>query len=290
MHLTRRHLLQGSLLAIPIGAAFAAPPSPDPVAALAELERTHGGRLGVCVVDAGTRSAHRGDERFAMCSTFKLLLASVVLARVDRGDEALDRALRVSEADLVPVSPVTTPRVGTAMTLAELCHATMTTSDNTAANLLLAAIGGPPAVTAFARSLGDGVTRLDRVEPELNLVDTAHGDVRDTTSPAAMASLLHAVAVGDALKPSSRGVLVGWMRAAVTGLGRLRAGLPADWNAGDKTGTGADGPTNDVAVAWPPGRAPVVVTAYYDRTGHTMEENSAVLAEVGRHVARLGSG
>ncbi|MES2640630.1 MAG: class A beta-lactamase [Myxococcota bacterium] len=290
--LTRRHLLKGALLALPMATslrAFAGAGAPEPVAALAELERLHGGRLGVYVLDTGTgaRFAHRPDERFAMCSTFKLLLSGFVLARADRGEDKLDRALDVPTTGLVSNSPVTTKRAGTRMTLAELCHATMTTSDNTAANLLLSAVGGPPAVTAFARSLGDSVTRLDRIEPELNVVNLKEGDTRDTTTPAAMASLLRELVAGDALRPASRDILIRWMREAATGLGRLRAGLPADWNAGDKTGTGMDGPTNDIAVGWPPGKGPVIVTAYYDRGGHSMAENSVVLAEVGRIVGGL---
>ncbi len=289
---TRRAFVHAALWVLPIAAglpAYAAPPV-QPSAALAELERVHGGRLGVCVLDTGTnaRLDHRGDERFAMCSTFKLTLSALVLARVDRGEERLDRALPVREADLVPHSPITGTRVGATMTLAELCHATLTTSDNAAANLILSTVGGPAGLTTFARSLGDAVTRLDRLEPELNVVGLAEGDERDTTTPIAMAALVRRLALGDALRADSRATLVGWMRETTTGLSRLRKHLPADWTPGDKTGTGPDGPTNDVAVAWPPGRAPLVVTAYYDRAGRTMAENEAVLAEVGRIVASIG--
>jgi beta-lactamase class A len=270
-----RRQVVASLSVLPF-TAFAAPD------AFAELERTHGGRLGVCVLG---QTSYRADERFAMCSTFKLLLAGHILARVDRGQETLDRPVRVRRRDLVPHAPVTSERTGATMIVGELCHATLTTSDNPAANLLLTASGGPSALTSFLRSRGDDTPRIDRYEPELNDVDLAGGDERDTTTPGSMAALASTLALGDALSAPSREVLVGWMRATVTGLSRLRAGFPAEWNAGDKTGTGSDGPTNDVAVAWPPGRPPVVVAAYYDRAGRTMDENAAVLAEVGRLVA-----
>ncbi len=288
--LSRRALAHGalalSLLFVTRGAR-AERATPAVGEALAALEQTHGGRLGVAILstDTGALYGHRQDERFAMCSTFKLLLSGFVLARADRGEEPLDRVVRVRRRDLIQHSPILRERVGEDLSLAELCHATMTTSDNAAANLLLAGVGGPAGLTAYLRSLGDPTTRVDRMEPEMNRVDIANGDTRDTTTPAAMATTTAALTVGAALTPASREILIGWMRAAVTGHTRLRAGLPADWSAGDKTGTGGDGPTNDVAVGWPPGRGAVVVAAYYDRTGHTMDENAAVLAEVGRIVA-----
>lgn len=253
-------------------------------AGLAEIERAHGGRLGVVVREqgAGVVMSHRADERFAMCSTFKLPLAAAVLARVDRGEERLDRTLTVTADRLVANSPITGERVGQDLSLAELCEAAMTTSDNCAANLLIDTLGGPPGLTSFLRGIGDPITRLDRVEPEMNLVSLAEGDERDTTTPAAIASTVEALTMGEALSPASRDQLVTWMRAAVTGKTRLRKSWPADWRAGDKTGTGHDGPTNDVAVAWPPGRGALVVSAYYDRTGHTMAENAEILARVGQ--------
>ncbi|MFN7143211.1 MAG: class A beta-lactamase [Myxococcota bacterium] len=284
--LSRRALL-AALAALPLaGRAVAAPSAWTPVPALAALERTHGGRLGVCVLDTATsaRSGHRPDERFALCSTFKALLAGHVLARVDRGEEQLDRAVPVVAADLVSHSPVVERHVGATISLRALCHATVTVSDNAAANLLLAALGGPAALTTFVRTLGDTVTRLDRTEPSLNVVDLRAGDERDTTTPAAMAGSLAALLVGGALRPDAVALLTTWLRESSTGLTRLRGGLPAAWLPGDKTGTGPDGETNDVAVGWPPGRGPVVVTAYYDRAGRDTTKNAAVLAEVGRIV------
>lgn len=292
-HLTRRSALTLSLAglagaALPLALRPAAATT-APLDALAALERREGGRLGVQILDTGTGQAisHRADERFAMCSTFKFLVSALILVRVDAGEEQLDRAIAVTKDDMISHAPVTEKHVGQEMTVDELCAATMITSDNPAANLLLNTFGGPPAITAFARSLGDGVTRLDRYEPKMNLVGP--GDERDTTSPAAMAGLMQQIVLGDVLSALSRERITGWLRSATTGSTRLRASIPADWNAGDKTGTGEDGPTNDIAVAWPPGRAPLVVTAYYDRTGRTMKENATILAEVGRiAVASVG--
>lgn len=247
---------------------------------LRELERRSGGRLGVQILDTANGAAfgHRADERFLMCSTFKLLASALVLQRADRGQESLDRRIVFRQADLVAYSPVTETRTGGAgMSLAELCEATLTTSDNTAANLIVASYGGPQAVTAFARALGDSVTQLDHVEPALN---RWHGPVSDTTSPRAMLHSLQRVALGDALSPTSRDLLLRWMRANTTGETRLKAGLPAGWTTGDKTGAG-DGTSNDIAVVSPPNRAPLLVTAYLTRSSASFEARNATLAQVG---------
>ena len=293
----RRDLLSFALLAAPALPAPAARAADDGRAdalrrGLAALETRHGGRLGVAAVDgAGAPLAsHRGDERFALCSTFKCLAAAFVLARVDRGAESLDRRVRYGEDALVPYSPVTGRYAGAAggLTVGELCDAAVTLSDNTAGNLLLDAFGGPPALTAWLRTLGDGASRLDRREPALN--EAAPGDPRDTTTPAAMAATLRTLVLGsDALSPASRERLAAWLVGCKTGGKRLRAGVPAGWRVGDKTGTGERNATNDVAVLWPPGRAPLVVAAYYAEARAPEEERSAVLAEVGRLVAAAAS-
>jgi beta-lactamase class A len=230
---------------------------PEAKARLAELEAERGGRLGVAALDlaSGHRIVHRGDERFAMCSTFKFLATALVLTRVDRGEERLDRRIVFSKEELVEYSPVTNDRVDTAgMTVAELCEATMTVSDNTAANLLLASFGGPEALTNYARSIGDAVTRLDRIETELN--EATPGDPRDTTTPSAMLENLRRIVLGDALSTPSRELLTAWLVANKTGDARLRAGFPKSWRVGEETGTGHHGSTHDIGVAWPPDRAP----------------------------------
>jgi beta-lactamase class A len=250
----------------------------------ADIEEKTGGRLGVTVLDTGSglQTAHRGDERFPLCSTFKLLAAAAILARVDAGEENLDRPIDIRREDIVDYSPVTEPHEGGSMTLAELCAAALTLSDNTAGNLLLAALGGPQGVTAYARSLGDTATRLDRIEPHLN--DVAPGDSRDTTTPSAIATDLRTLLFGDALTPKSRDQLTAWLTANKTGDTRLRAGLPAGCRVGDKTGTCNANTANDVGVVWLEGRAPVVIATYL--TGATVDRNeqNAAIAAVGQAV------
>jgi beta-lactamase class A len=291
---TRRSLLIAGLCAVslwPMGRTPAAGNGRSELQdRLAGLERRHGGRLGVCVLDmqSGQRIGHRSDERFPMCSTFKFLAAAQVLARVDKGEERLDRRVVYARNDLVAYSPVTERHAGgEGMTVAELCHAAVTVSDNTAGNLMLASFGGPAGLTAFARSLGDAVTRLDRIETELN--EATPGDPRDTTTPAAMLDDMRVLLLGDALSSSSRQQLADWLIAATTGGQRIRAGVPAAWRIGDKTGTSNNGVTNDIAIAWPPGRAPLLITAYYAESSMPQDQRNAVLAEVGRIASGLQS-
>jgi len=278
-------VLAAALLILPLQAAPPAAPVPPTAARLAALEARAGGRLGVAVLDTGSgrRLDHRGGERFPLCSTFKVLLAGAVLARVDGGREALDRRVPYGQADLLEYAPVTAAHVGEgSLPVLDLCAAAVEVSDNTAANLLLQALGGPRAITTFARSLGDPVTRLDRTEPTLNTA--LPGDPRDTTTPTAMVDTLRALLLGPTLSPASRQRLEGWMAACTTGRNRLRAGLPADWAAGDKTGSGERGTVNDVAILRPPHRAPILIAAYYTGSTAPMEARNAVLAEVGRIV------
>lgn len=290
--MNRRDLLKTSLLGVSmlaLGPAFAlATEADDAVKRLAELERRHGGRLGVAMLDTGSgrRIAHRGDERFLMCSTFKLLAVAAVLARVDRGAERLDRRIVFGKHAVLDYAPVTRQHVGTpGMRVDELCHAAITLSDNTAANLLLASLGGPAAVTAFVRDLGDPLTRLDRIEPDLNL--GSPGDLRDTTTPNAMLDTMRRLLLDRVLSSASRAQLLAWLRGCTTGSAQLRAGVPAGWTGGDKTGSGAHGETNDVAILWPPQREPLLVTAYYAGSRADAGARHAVLAEVGRIAASI---
>lgn len=292
--ITRRRFTNGVGLAA-IGSGLIGAPSlvhggespfasvPD---ALSRLERQSGGRLGVAAIDTRTnaRTGWRSDERFPMCSTFKLLAVAAILARVDAGHERLDRRIRFGSNDLVTYSPITKDHAdGPGMTVAELCEAAMVASDNTAANVLLANLDGPEGVTAYVRSLGDTVTRLDRIEPELN--EAAIGDPRDTTSPSAMASNVRALVLENQLSVRSRERLAGWLLANKTGDKRLRAGLPADWRVGDKTGSGEKGTTNDVGVLWPPERPPVIVAAYLTETVASGDQRNETLAAVARIIA-----
>lgn len=241
-----------------------------------------GGRLGLAFFDSdgGDRFAWRGDERFPMCSTFKLLLAAATLKRVERSEETLARRIAIHKADLVPWAPFAETRVGADAGVEELCAAAMTRSDNVAANLLLQGIGGPSGIGAFARTLGDDSTRLDRIEPHLNSANP--GDTRDTTTPLAMLASLRALLLGDALAQGSRERLLGWLRANTTGDARVRAGLPKAWSAGDKTGTGQRGTSNDIGIAWPPGGKPLLFVAYLTGSKLDPEKRDAILAGVGR--------
>lgn len=271
------------------GIARAAAVAPETFAAeLKRLEAESGGRLGVAVLDTGTGTivGQRMDERFAMCSTFKLLATAAILARVDAGKDDLSHRIVFKGRDLVAYSPVTKDRPGgDGMTLAELCEAAMTRSDNTAANLLVGRLGGPARVTAFARRLGDKVTRLDRLEPHLNL--GRPGDERDTTAPKAMAANLQALVLGNVLAQPSRDQLTAWLVGNKTGDTRLRAGLPASWRIGDKTGTGNHGTANDIAIIWPPQRAPIIVSTYLTQASIDLDGQNAVIASVGRAAAAL---
>ena len=286
----RRTLLKTAVLgasALVLRAVPARAAGAEGVAArLAALERRHGGRLGVAILDTGDgrRYGHRADERFLMCSTHKVLTVGAVLARVDRGAERLDRRVAFGRDAVLSWAPVTGRRTGApGMSVAELCEAAITVSDNTADNLLLQSLGGPAAVTAFARRLGDPLTRLDRTEPELNV--GSPGDLRDTTTPDAMLGGLRALLLGDALSAASRDRLAAWMRATRTGLDKLRAGIPGGWHAGDKTGSGPHGEANDIAIFWPARRRPLLVTAYYVNPAASGAERGTVLAEVGRIAA-----
>jgi len=257
--------------------------SPD----LAAVERRVSGRLGVAALDTATgrRLEHRARERFPMCSTFKWLLATEVLSRVDHGVETLDRVVPYGQADLLDYAPITRQHVSEGgMRVSDLLAAAIEVSDNTAANLLLASAGGPAALTAFIRRLGDPTTRLDRNEPSLNT--SIPGDPRDTTTPAAMVADLQRVLLGRTLSDGSREHLVDWLARCTTGGDKLRAGLPAGWRVGDKTGSGQHGSTNDVAIAWPQAGAPILVAAYLTQTDAAPAERSAALASVGEIVGR----
>ena len=278
----RRRFLVGGALSL-AALRFSAASANSPFAA---VETALGGRVGVMVRDTGSGEEllHRADERFAMCSTFKWLLAAMILWESERGRVALDEQLEFGERDLLDYSPVTRGRVQEgAMSVTELCHAAVTVSDNAAANLLLERVGGPAELTAFLRDCGDDVTRLDRYEPELNA--NLPGDERDTTTPRAMLETMDALLLGELLSPRSRERLTGWLIAASTGRARLRSGLPKDWIVGDKTGTGQNGAANDVAIAWPPRRKPVLIAAYLSGSGAAYDELNGAHARMGRTIA-----
>ncbi|HCT5821288.1 TPA: SED family class A beta-lactamase [Citrobacter sedlakii] len=251
---------------------------------LAVLEKQSGGRLGVALINTADNSQvlYRADERFAMCSTSKVMTAAAVLKQSETHDGILQQKMTIKKADLTNWNPVTEKYVGNTMTLAELSAATLQYSDNTAMNKLLAHLGGPGNVTAFARSIGDTTFRLDRKEPELNTA--IPGDERDTTSPLAMAKSLRKLTLGDALAGPQRAQLVDWLKGNTTGGQSIRAGLPAHWVVGDKTGAGDYGTTNDIAVIWPEDRAPLVLVTYFTQPRQDAKWRKDVLAAAAKIV------
>jgi beta-lactamase class A len=246
------------------------------------LERQTDGRIGVYAqnLTTGARIAWRADERFVMCSTFKASLAACVLSRVDKGQERLDRIIPYTKADLFEYAPTTTAHVAEGgLPVGELCKAAVELSDNTAANLLLAQIGGPAGLTAFWRSIGDATSRLDHKEPVLNR--SPPGDPHDTTTPKAMAHNLQRLLLGHALSPASRERLTGWMIDCQTGANRLRAGLPKTWRIGDKTGNNGKDAAGDIAVAWPRPDAPIVICVYTQGGAPTPAVLEAAFTQIG---------
>lgn len=280
--INRRAFLAGTGLCIAGSSlSWAAARSP-----FADIEADLGGRVGVAAIDtdSGKEMLYRADERFAMCSTFKWVLAAMILSRVDKNDIALERRIDYGPEDLLDYAPTTREQVNQgSMTVAALCSAAVTVSDNTAANLLLELVGGPPALTAFLRQCGDTVTRLDRNEPSLNI--NLPGDERDTTTPRAMTKTMEQILLGGILSAASRDRLIGWMKQTTTGLSRLRAGLPQEWSTGDKTGTGENGAANDVAIVWPPERKPILIAAYLSGSSASADARNAAHADIAAAIA-----
>jgi len=254
---------------------------------LPAIEARIGVRLGFAALDTGTGHllSHRGAELFPMCSTFKFLLAAFVLSKVDAGTEQLSRAIPYSENELLGYVAVTRARVKEgALPIGDLCAAAVELSDNSAANLLLAQVGGPAGLTQFLRSMGDQVTRLDRAEPDLNT--SIPGDPRDTTSPTAMIHSMKVLLTGSVLSGASKAQLIAWLEKCKTGGQRLRAGIPKGWRAGDKTGTGDNGAVGDLGIFWPPGKAPILMAAYVAGGSATKTEREAAIASAARVVVR----
>jgi beta-lactamase class A len=253
------------------------------------MEKESGGRFGVYALEpvTGLTLSNRPNERFPMCSTFKFLAAAAILARVDQGKESLSRVVHYTKEELFTYAPVTTAHVEDGLSLAEICAAAVTMSDNTAANLMLAALDGPAGVTAFCRTIGDNVTRLDRTELSLNTC--IPGDPRDTSSPAAIATNLRTLVTGNALSPDSRKQLTQWLLDCKTGDTRLRAAVPSTWRVGDKTGTGSRNTANDAAVLWPPSGPPIFAAVYLTDTHLTPDALNAAIAAIGKRImAALG--
>ncbi|ONF64171.1 class A beta-lactamase [Amycolatopsis keratiniphila] len=290
---TRRALLGMAVLASLAACTRANPPAPSPPPPppsttrqfhdrLMELEKKYDARLGVYALDTGDGGTveHRADERFAFCSTFKGVAAAAVLQRNPLSH--LETRVRYSRADLMKHAPVTERHVATGMTIRQLCDAAVRFSDGTAGNLLLRDLGGPAALTAFTRGLGDTVTRMDRIEPAIT--EATPGDLRDTTTPRAFAADYREIVLGDTLAADKRDFLRDLLQRTVTGAGRIRAGLPPGWTIAGKTGTGEYGTLNDIAVLWPPGKAPIVLAVMSSKAAKDAPYDEALLAEAAKYV------
>lgn len=257
------------------------------VEAVTEAETELGARIGLAVHDLETdqRWEYKSNERFPLSSTFKTLACANVLQRVDLGKENINRVVRFSKSNLVEYSPVTENRVGRkGMSLSELCQATLSTSDNSAANFILQAIGGPKALTKFLRSIGDDTTRLDRWETELN--EAVPGDKRDTTTPTAMVTTLEKLLIDETLSTESRQQLQSWLKGNKVGDALFRKGVPSDWIVADRTGAGGYGSRAISAVMWPPNRQPIVAALYITETDASFDERNAIIARIGEEIAK----
>ncbi|MFE0171120.1 class A beta-lactamase [Streptomyces sp. NPDC059002] len=259
-------------------------PSPTPLdpSRLKALERKHDARLGVYALATGTGAtlAHRADERFAFCSTFKALAAAAVLDHNPLSH--LDTHVTYTKAQVNSISPVTEDNIATGMTIRQLCDAAVRYSDGTAGNLLMRDLGGPAGLTAYLRELGDTASRMDQYEPELNRARP--GDPRDTTTPRAIAADYRKLILGDALPADKRALLKDWLQRSTTGAQRIRAGVPKAWTVADKTGTGVYGRANDIGVIWPPGTSPLVLAIMSDRSGYGARPSDTLIAEATRAV------
>ncbi|KQW83088.1 class A beta-lactamase [Brevundimonas sp. Root1279] len=257
---------------------------------LSALEARHGGRIGFAARDlaTGRELRWRGEERFVYCSTFKMFLAAATLLRVQSGEERLDRAIPITRADMINHAPVTEPAVGGTLTIQDLMKGTVEVSDNPAANILIRELGGLDVLRDFYRGIGDQTTTVDRLEPEMNRLD---GD-KDTIQPVQAVANLYRLLVSaeTPLSAESKALLLRWMTDTPTGVGRIKAGVPAGWTVAHKTGTGGYGPTNDIGVLYPPSGEPVIMAVYNHATRASDEaQREATIAEAARlALAALG--
>lgn len=291
----RRGLIVGSL-ALGLGAGLSscsprdepeAPSEQQPDVLLSDLEARHGGRLGFAALDVGSgrRVLWRAQERFPFCSTFKPFLAAATLERVQREEEQLDRAVRITRADMVPHAPTTEKAVGRTLTIRELMQATVEVSDNPAANILIREMGGIAVWRDWWPTFGDTTTAISRLEPDLNTA--LPNDPRDTCLPEQTLANIREMAFSDRLTPEYDALLQGWLAASPTGPRRIKAGVPEGWTVAHKTGSGANGTTNDIAMLTPLSGSPVIVAAYFTgATGATEDQRDAVIAEATRRALK----
>ncbi len=283
--LRHRLLLATALLSLlAVAPAHAADVSLD--AAFNALEQQLGGRIGVVAIDTGSgkRIAHRPDERFPMCSSFKMVLAAAILNKGVNEPGFMQKQIAVSASDMVHHAPITSKNLGNTLSIEALGDAVVRYSDNPAANLLVKEVGGPAGLTAYARSIGDKEFRNDRLETMLN--SATPGDPRDTTTAGAMAATVRTLLLGSALPPAQQLMLKDWMLRNTTGDQKIRAGVPAEWKVADKTGScGSYGASNDIGMLYPPGRAPIALAIYTSRAKQSDPGSNETIAAVAKLVA-----
>lgn len=258
-----------------------------------ELEQTYGGRLGVSIWDSDSNTSlhYRGGERFAFCSTFKFLLVAAILKKVDDKQLALDQQIPYGTSDLLSYAPITRKHLKSpegSMSISQLSAAALQYSDNTAANLLMKQVGGTKGLTAFMQSIGDKTTRFDRIEPDLN--SNLPNDERDTTTPDAMLKAMKQILLGSVLSHASRDQLTQWLLNNTTGANKLRSGFPTFWPVGDKTGSGDNGATSDIAITWPDPDHPILVAVYYTDSKQPFEIKNHVIELIGKIISEQFSG
>lgn len=242
-----------------------------------QLERDFDARLGVYAIDTGTGRTitYRPDERFAYASTYKVLAAGAVLQQ-----SSVDEIITYTSDDLVTHSPITEKHVDAGMTLGEISEAAIRYSDNTAGNLLFLKLGGPESFEKALEQIGDRVTKAERFEPELN--EATPGELRDTSTPRALATTLQAFTVGDVLPADKRSILTDWLRGNATGDNLIRAGAPGGWEVGDKSGAASYGTRNDIAVVWSPNRDPIVIAILSSRDKQDATYDDALIAQAAK--------
>jgi len=249
-----------------------------------QVEQKLGARVGVSVFDIGANESwnYNGDDKFPLMSTFKALACAKLLADVEKGIQSFDTSMVIKESSLIAWSPVAEKRIGEKMNLKQACSAAMLMSDNTATNIVLTGIKGPKALTQFMRSMGDNVTRLDRIEPDLN--EALDGDERDTTTPNAMVKSLHKLLFGDVLSHDSKQQLKQWMiDNKVTG-SLLRSVLPKNWSIADRSGSGGFGSRGITAVVWSEQHAPIIISIYLTQTSASFAQRNKAIADIGKEI------
>ena len=248
-----------------------------------ELEAKYDAQIGVYVLDTNDNSeiAYNADQRFAYCSTHKVLSVGALLQRKSL-DELGERRIYSAE-EILPYSAITKAHVADGLTLAEICEAALRVSDNTAANLVIAELGGIDAFRDSLRAIGDDVTEPARLETELNIFSP--DSPADTTTPRRLAKDLELYLLGDLLSDEKKSLLATWMSDNAITDDLIKAGVPKGWKVLDKSGAGINYVTrNDVAVIYPPNKKPIVVAIMTRRNEESARFDSALVAEVAEKI------